>query len=161
MPSEAAKVASEASRPTPLMAVAALRGKTSSTTAAAIGSQRVMERTLFIASHRRGARQRARRSRFGPEYCPEYRARCRAPLREYPYEDDHPREEHQRVVADVAGLKEAQQVAGQSDGVRAEGEGAVDGLVDAPPEELGGLLQRADDDRLVQLVDVPLVLQRA
>src|SRR5207248_4592104 len=80
---------------------------------------------------------------------------------EYPYEDDHPHEEHQRVVADIAGLEEAQQVADEGDEVRAEREDAVDGEVDAAPEELRDLLQRPDDDRLVQLVDVPLVLQRA
>src|SRR5256885_708221 len=107
MPSEATNVASEASSPMPLIAPVAFLGKKTSRIAAAIGNQRVTDRT-FIGNHRRGARQRARNSSARREL----RTRCRAPLREYPYEDDDPHEEHQRVIAHVTGLEEAQQVAG-------------------------------------------------
>src|SRR6476469_4192382 len=49
MPSEAMNVASAASRPKPLIAFAAVFGKKAMITAAAMGSQRVIERMLVIA----------------------------------------------------------------------------------------------------------------
>src|SRR5437660_11859981 len=130
MPSEAMNVASEASSPTPLIAPAAFFGKTTSSIAAAMGSQRVMERRLFMEDWLAVGRwplAEMRRKLNGQQ------PTANGQLREYPYEDDDPHEKHQRVIAHVAGLEEAQQVADERDEIRGEGEHAVDGEVDAAP----------------------------
>jgi len=48
MPSDRTNVASDASKPKPLIALAAVLGKKAMITAAAMGSQRVRERMLVI-----------------------------------------------------------------------------------------------------------------
>src|ERR1700756_4209213 len=122
MPSETMKVATEASSPKPLMALAALFGKSSRSTAAAIGSQRVMERRLVIASpsgigsRRWGVGEREERrpkagALSGTRRLPASRSRsC-----QHPQENDHAEKEHQRVIPDVAGLEEAEQVSDGGD----------------------------------------------
>src|SRR5205807_4173675 len=158
---EATNVASDDSRPKPLMAFAAVFGKKAMITAAAMGSQRVMERMLVIwppgsagvppaADDARLATQRAGKMPAFPG------ASC-----EHPNEHNHSQEKHQRVVADIAGLEEAQEVADRCDDVAEKREEAVDQGVDAAPEELREAFERTDDRRAVRLIDVPLVLHPA
>src|SRR5947209_4629320 len=107
MPSERTNVASDAKRPMAFAAFAELRGTRRQMTAAAIGSQRMIDK------------------RFMP---------C-SPIDsgEDPDEDDDAAEEHQRVVAHVAGLEEAQQVADGSHHVADQREHAVDDGIYAFP----------------------------
>src|SRR5262249_42621026 len=79
----------------------------------------------------------------------------------YPYEDDHSQKKHQRVIAHIAGLEEAQQIADCGHDVTDHRQQSVDESVDPAPEKLGELLQRRDDGPDVKLIDVPLVLHAA
>src|SRR5213082_976574 len=95
MPSDAANVASDASSPTPLIAPVALFGKKTRRTAAAIGSQRVMLRTLFMLLCGTGSQPVRGRDTGRPVGQPPDGLRTRPTSScEHPYEDDHPHEEH-------------------------------------------------------------------
>src|SRR5258707_939753 len=160
MPSEAMKVAIDASSPKALIAFAAVFGKTSSSTADAMGSQRVIDRTFVMPARFAGSLCGVSRSRgCGVSRCSASNAALEAPHREtaqprnhetascqHPNEHDHSQEKHQRVVPHVAGLEEAEQVTGSGHDVADQSEEAVDQGVDAAPEELGESFQRADDD---------------
>src|SRR5437763_11803067 len=83
MPREATNVASDASSPTPLMAPAAFFGKNTSSTAAAMGSQRTMERMLMTVLS------------WPLAVGSELSANGQLPTAnssKYPYENDHPHE---------------------------------------------------------------------
>src|SRR6266498_4031514 len=181
MVSETMNSMSAATRPMALISVAHFRGRRASITAVAIGSQRMTERTWLMRppcpSPRfagRGWREAPGEGRIlqdGAPHPPLTRhllpARGEKALHtesrscQHPHEDHHPREEHQRVVADVAGLQEAKQRAEGLDEVAEESEEAVDHGVDAAPEEYGEPLQRPHHGEVVHFVDVPLVLDRA
>src|SRR5579859_1981192 len=151
--SEIANVASDVKRPIPLIAFTALFGMNARSTATATGSQMIQLKTFVICSQfavrcaadRRAALRTANRER-------------RTPSCKYPYENDHSQEEHQRVVANVAGLEEAHEIAEERHDVSDERQAAVDERVDAAPQKLGKPLERPNNDGAVKLVDVPLVL---
>src|SRR5437867_4218554 len=121
-------VASETKRLRILIVFAAERGNNASKNTAAMGSQIVQLRRCVMA---------APRAHESPS--PAWGRRCREAAgegsREDPYEYDHSHKKHQRVVAHVARLQEAQQVAHGGDDVTAESENAVDQRIDAAPEE--------------------------
>ena len=113
------------------MAFAAVFGKKAMITAAAIGSQRVMERMLVILPSGVGCRVSGVGTGRPRGACEHARARVlptadtRHPTPrscEHPHEDDHAQEKHQRVVADVAGLEEAEEIADGGDDVAEERE---------------------------------------
>src|ERR1043165_8985778 len=175
MARETANSISAATRPTTLISAAKRRGTSISRTAVTIGSQRTSERTwLIVWPQGAGRRARgaggvlatARLSATGMDSCGCRTTTC-APRPppcalscQHPYEHHHSRKKHQRVVAHVAGLQEAQQIAGGVDCVAEEREGAVDDRVDAAPEEDRDPLQRPHDGDVVDLIDIPLVLER-
>ena len=132
MAREVTNVASETKRPRILIVFAAERGNSASKNAAAMGSQIVQLRMWVI-----GAPHLALRATLSP-------LRGATDTRDHgagegshedPYEYDHSHKKHQRVVAYVARLQEAQQVAHRGDDVSAESENAVDQRIDAAPEE--------------------------
>src|SRR6185436_3451829 len=131
-PRERTKTAAEENNPQPLASVSLPRGRKASTIAATIGSQRMVLRSGISA--------------LLTEKCDE---------------DDHADEEHQRVVANVAGLEEAQHISESADDKSEQRGDAVDHGVDALPEEARDRRQRTDHDLAVELIDVPLVLERA
>src|SRR4029079_1349333 len=126
------KVSVDAKRPSPLIGPVADRGKNASTTAAISGNQRTVESKgiNFLRSS------------------------------ENPYEHHHAEEEHQRVIAHVAGLEESKEIAESFDDVAEHRRDAVDDRVDDAPQEHGHPFEWPDDDRGVDLVDVVLVVER-
>src|SRR5687767_6086022 len=119
-PREMTKVASETARPNTLTAPVAARGKKASTIAPAIGNQRkVLSNGIKVPRYSHNESD----------------------------EHHHADEEHQRVVADVAGLEEAHDLAEAADDVAEHGREAVDDGVDALPEESRECGQRTDDRR--------------
>src|SRR4029077_16325002 len=129
--SEMMNVASEMNRPRVLIVFAAERGKNASTNAAAIGSQMMVLSTWVMPSTAASLLGASLAPRSG-ERVAEVRVRGSC---EDPYENDHSQEEHQRVVAHVARLYEAQQIADRSDDVAAQRQDPVNECVDTLPEE--------------------------
>src|ERR1043166_178387 len=139
MARETANSMSAAARPTILISAAKRRGTGMSRTAVTLGSQRTSERTWLMALPQGAGRRAqgaggvlatARLSAIGKTTtCAPRPAPCALSC-QHPYEHHHPHEEHQRVVAHVAGLQEAQEIAEGVDGVAEERQGAVDDRVD-------------------------------
>src|SRR5687767_6422692 len=75
-----------------------------------------------------------------------------------PHEDDDADEEHQRVVAYVASLEEAQEITEAAHDESDHRGDPIDDRVHDLPQEPGTDLQRSDDRASVELVDVVLVL---
>src|SRR6185436_9821628 len=158
---------SAAARPIALISAAQRRGTSIKRTAVAMGSQRMTERT-WLMTVPQGAERRARGAGgvLANDSCGGKTTTCALPPAlcalsyKHPYEHHHAGEEHQRVVAHVAGLHESEEVAEGVDRVAEERQRAVDQSVDAAPEERRDPLQRPHHGHVVHLVDVPLVLER-
>src|SRR5207247_1011902 len=133
MAREMTNVASETKRPRILIVFAAERGNSASKNAAAMGSQIVQLRMWVMADAPHPALRATLSPLRGARDTRDHGAGEAS--REDPYEYDHSHKKHQRVVAHVARLQEAQQVAHRGDDVSAESENAVDQRIDAAPEE--------------------------
>ena len=134
MTSEMTNVASETKSPMILIVFAAERGNKASRNAAAMGSQIVLERMCVMASP--AVSLSSARAPLAPRSGERVaEGRVRGSSREDPYEYDHSHKKHQRVVAHVARLQEAQQIARRGDDVAAESENAIDHRIDAAPQE--------------------------
>src|SRR5258707_13714060 len=103
MPSEAMNVAIEASRPKVLIALEAVFGKTSSSTAEAMGSQRVRERMLVIdwpsgvGGRGSGVGERGPRAGKGKRvFSDTGRPTPDSSSCQHPYENEHSREKQLR-----------------------------------------------------------------
>src|SRR5262245_4303801 len=99
-------VTSEVSSPIPLIALTAPRGTKARITATAIGSQMLQLSTCVICSQ-----FAVRGSQLTTANCSAAYRDLRTSSYKYPYEDDHSQKKHQRVIAHIAGLEEAQQIA--------------------------------------------------